>query len=99
MSSIFFSYVGPTVATAYERQLEETDIWDIHPEDKPETLYEQFVPLWQEECQNSAEPSLVKTLRKLMYWRFLTCLLIKILTTAGSFAGPVLLNFLLVWYG
>jgi hypothetical protein len=43
-------------------------------------------------------PSLIRTIRGMMMGRYVVLFVLKVLMAGSSFAGPVLLNQILLWY-
>jgi ABC-type multidrug transport system fused ATPase/permease subunit len=88
--------VNETVTAGHDRQLDESDLWKVAPDDQPEVLNEKFDAIWAEELKKP-NPSLISAVRRLVYWRVVLALVFRVLLVAASFAGPILLQYILDW--
>lgn len=96
LSTFFFTHVNETVTAGHDRQLDESDLWTVAPDDQPEVLNEQFEAIWAEELKKP-NPSLLAAVRRLVYWRVVLALVFRVLLVTASFAGPILLQYILDW--
>ena len=66
------------------------------PTDRPEVLNEQFDAIWAEELKQP-NPSLMSAVRRLVFWRVVLALVFRTVLVPASFAGPILLQYILDW--
>lgn len=85
--------MSQTIAEGHERELDEADLWECHPDDQPDKLHAEFSAVWDAEKRaNAAAPSLFRALFRVCWPRLAALTLINIVGRVSGFAGPLLLQ-------
>ena len=93
-----FSYINPLLSLGYRRALFDSDLDELSVRLQAEHVYEKFQDKWDAEyASKGKDASLTKVFNQTFGWVFWTSGVLKVFSDALQFAGPFILQQLLVF--
>lgn len=96
-NTITFAWMDELLKKSHEKPLEQTDLHELQPEDRADSIYQRFMQYWEPQLHSTSSPSLTMTFIQAFGKPFLAAGFLKFIHDTTLFLCPYLLNHLIVF--